>query len=102
MGVAVDVYHVWWDSDLEQSLMRAKDRILGYHLCDWLEDTSHMLLDRGMMGDGVADLKSIRHWVEQAGYTGQCEVEIFSAEYWWKRPPEQVLDTIIERFRTVC
>lgn len=102
VGVAVDVYHVWWDSDLEQSLMRAKDRVLGYHLCDWLEDTSHMLLDRGMMGDGVADLKSIRHWVEQAGYTGQCEVEIFSAEYWWKRPPEQVLDTIIERFRTVC
>lgn len=102
VGVAVDVYHVWWDSDLEQSLMRAKDRVLGYHLCDWLEDTSHMLLDRGMMGDGVADLKSIRHWVEQAGYTGQCEVEIFSAENWWIRPPEQVLDTIIERFRTVC
>jgi len=102
VGVAVDVYHVWWDSDLEQSLMRARDRIFGYHLCDWLEDTSHMLLDRGMMGDGVADLKSIRHWVEQAGYTGQCEVEIFSAKNWWTRPPEQVLDTIIERFRTVC
>ena len=102
VGVAVDVYHVWWDSDLEQSLMRARDRIFGYHLCDWLEDTSHMLLDRGMMGDGVADLKSIRHWVEQAGYTGQCEAEIFSAKNWWTRPPEQVLGTIIERFRTVC
>ena len=55
-----------------------------------------------MIGDGVADLNSIRDWVEQAGYTGQCEVEIFSAENWWKRPPEQVLDSIIDRFRTVC
>lgn len=102
VGVAVDVYHVWWDSELEQSLMDAKDRILGYHLCDWLEDTSHMLLDRGMMGDGVADLKSIRNWVEQAGYTGLCEVEIFSADNWWKRSPEQVLDIIVERYRSVC
>ena len=66
IGVAVDVYHVWWDSQLENSLKDAHGRILGYHLCDWLEDTSHMLLDRGMMGDGVADLKSIRRWVEQA------------------------------------
>ena len=54
--------------------MQAKGRILGYHLCDWKEDTRDMLLDRGMMGDGVADLKSIRKWVEQAGYTGHCEV----------------------------
>ena len=102
VGVAVDVYHVWWDSQLQQSLSDAKGNILGYHLCDWLEDTSHMLLDMGMMGDGVADLKSIRQWVEQAGYSGLCEVEIFSAENWWKRPPEEVLDILVERFRTVC
>ena len=102
VGIAVDVYHVWWDSDLEHSLADASGRILGYHLCDWLEETSHMLLDRGMMGDGVADLKSIRKWVEQAGYLGQCEVEIFSAENWWKRPPEEVLDMLVERFRTEC
>lgn len=102
IGIAVDVYHVWWDADLEQCLHNAKGKILGYHLCDWLEDTSHMLLDRGMMGDGVADLKTIRKWVEHADYVGLCEVEIFSAEDWWKRPPEEVLDTIVERFRTVC
>ena len=102
VGIAVDVYHVWWDSQLENSLKDAGGRILGYHLCDWLEDTSHMLLDRGMMGDGVADLKSIRRWVEQAGYDGQCEVEIFSAENWWKRSPDEVLDCLVERFRSVC
>ena len=99
VGIAVDVYHVWWDSELEESLMQAKGRILGYHLCDWKEDTRDMLLDRGMMGDGVADLKSIRKWVEQAGYTGHCEVEIFSSEHWWKKSPGDVLDLIAERFR---
>ena len=61
-----------------------------------------MLLDRGMMGDGVADLKSIRRSVEAAGYDGFCEVEIFSSENWWKANPEFVLRTIAERFRTLC
>lgn len=103
VGIAVDVYHVWWDTTLPQELKRAgKDRLLGYHLCDWLADTRDVLLDRGMMGDGVADLKAIRQAVEAAGYRGLCEVEIFSAQDWWKRPLREVLLTCIERFRTVC
>ena len=102
LGVAVDVYHVWWDTTLPGALARAGGRILGYHLCDWLEETGDMLLDRGMMGDGVADLKAIRAAVEGAGYRGACEVEVFSARDWWQRDPGEVLDVIVERFRTVC
>lgn len=103
LGLAVDIYHVWWDSDLDAQLQRAgKDRIFGYHLCDWLADTQDVLLDRGMMGDGVADLKAIRASVEGAGYAGPCEVEIFSANNWWKRDPGDVLDVMVERFRTLC
>ncbi|MFC3059474.1 sugar phosphate isomerase/epimerase family protein [Paenirhodobacter populi] len=102
LGVAVDVYHVWWDTDLPAQLARAGERILGYHLCDWLAGTRDVLLDRGMMGDGVADLKGLRAAVEGAGYDGLCEVEIFSADNWWKRDPDEVLDTIVMRFRTVC
>ncbi len=102
LGVAVDVYHVWWDTDLPQQIKRAGRRILGYHLCDWLADTQDVLLDRGMMGDGVADLRAIRASVEAAGYRGACEVEVFSANNWWKRPPEQVLDVMVQRFRAVC
>ncbi|WP_421578822.1 sugar phosphate isomerase/epimerase family protein [Shinella sp. M31] len=103
LGLAVDVYHVWWDSDLDAQLQRAgKGRIFGYHLCDWLADTRDVLLDRGMMGDGVADLKAIRASVEGAGYAGPCEVEIFSANTWWKRDPGDVLDVMVERFRTLC
>lgn len=102
LGVAVDVYHVWWDTTLAESCAEAGDRILGFHLCDWLEDTADMLLDRGMMGDGVADLRSIRKAVEDAGYAGACEVEVFSAANWWRRDPAEVLDTMVERFRSVC
>lgn len=103
VGIAVDVYHVWWDRTLAESLAAARGRVLGYHLCDWLETTRHMLLDRGMMGDGVADLRAIRQALEDgAGYTGLCEVEIFSAEDWWKRDPAEVLDVIVDRFRRYC
>lgn len=102
VGVAVDVYHVWWDTDLERQAMRAADRILGFHLCDWLADTADVLLDRGMMGDGVADLRALRSAVEKAGYAGLCEVEVFSAANWWKRDPREVLDVMIDRFQAVC
>jgi sugar phosphate isomerase/epimerase len=83
LGIAIDVYHVWWDGMLAESCKRAGQRITGYHLCDWLKNTSDMLLDRGMMGDGVADLKSSRRAVESAGYEGACEVEVFSRDLWW-------------------
>ncbi len=102
VGVAIDVYHVWWDTDLARQLTRAGTRIFGYHLCDWLADTQDVLLDRGMMGDGVADLRWIRAQVEAAGYVGSCEVEIFSAENWWRQSPAKVLDVMLDRFRTVC
>lgn len=103
LGIAVDVYHVWWDTDLAAQLQRAGgERIFGYHLCDWLADTRDVLLDRGMMGDGVADLRAIRADVENAGYRGFCEVEIFSANNWWKRNPAEVLDVLVERYRTSC
>ncbi|MEM1431745.1 MAG: sugar phosphate isomerase/epimerase family protein [Pseudomonadota bacterium] len=102
LGIAVDVYHVWWDSGLRDSCAAAGTRIVGYHLCDWLEHTSDMLLDRGMMGDGVADLRAIRAAIEAAGYTGACEVEIFSRDTWWKVAPDRALATIVERFKAVC
>ena len=103
LGVAIDVCHVWWDTTLADTLARrGRGRILGYHLCDWLAETNDILLDRGMMGDGVADLPALRAMVEGAGYGGLCEVEIFSARNWWKRDPHEVLDIIVDRFRRMC
>ena len=39
--------------------------------------------------------------VEDAGYAGHCDVEIFSAGNWWKRDPAEVLQVCIERYRSV-
>ena len=92
LGVAVDVYHVWWDPKLAAQIARAgKRRLLAYHICDWLVPTRDLLNDRGMMGDGVVDLPGIRAWMEGAGYAGFHEVEIFSKLDWWQRDPDEVL-----------
>jgi sugar phosphate isomerase/epimerase len=101
LGVAVDVYHVWWDPKLEAQIARAgRERLLAFHVCDWLVPTRDLLNDRGMMGDGVIDIPRIRGWVEAAGFDGYSEVEIFSSENWWKRPEDDVLATCIERHRS--
>jgi sugar phosphate isomerase/epimerase len=105
LGIAVDVYHVWWDPQLKREIERAgghAGRLMAFHLSDWLVPTTDLLLDRGMMGDGVIDLRLIRSWMEEAGYRGAHEVEIFSERNWWKRDPESVLGTCIERHQTVC
>jgi sugar phosphate isomerase/epimerase len=104
VGVAIDVYHVWWDPKLYAQIARAgaNGRILAHHICDWLVPTRDLLLDRGMMGDGVIDLRAIRVAIEKAGYRGSQEVEIFSSENWWKRPGEEVLATCVERFLATC
>ena len=101
LGVAVDVYHVWWDPDLKAGIERAgaANRLFAYHICDWLVPTTDLLNDRGMMGDGVIDLPLIRSWMEAAGYRGMHEVEIFSSANWWKRDPDSVLATCRARHR---
>ena len=101
-GVAIDIYHVWWDPDLARQIARAGARIYAHHICDWLVPTRDLLLDRGMMGDGVIDLRGFRGMIEAAGYFGPQEVEIFSAENWWKRDPDDVIEICIERTRACC
>ena len=101
LGVAVDVYHVWWDPKLEAQIQRAgKERLLAFHVCDWMLPTTHLLEDRGMMGDGVIDIPRIRGWVEAQGFAGYSEVEIFSSGNWWQRQSAEVLDTCIARHRS--
>ena len=104
VGVAIDVYHVWWDPNLAGAIARAgrMKRIFAHHICDWLVPTRDMLLDRGMMGDGVIDLPGIRTMIEDAGFFGPQEVEIFSQDNWWKRPGDEVLAVIKERVGSVC
>jgi sugar phosphate isomerase/epimerase len=101
LGVVIDVYHIWWDPNYLSQIERAgKDRIKAFHVCDWLVPTTDMLNDRGMMGDGVIEIRSIRSAVEAQGFTGYSEVEIFS-NTWWDKPMDEVLRTCIARHRSV-
>ncbi len=102
LGVTVDVYHVWWDFEVIEQIGRiGRDRLHTFHICDWLVPTTDLLTGRGMMGDGVIEIAKLRGAVEAVGFTGSCEVEVLSTA-WWRRPMDEVLSTIIERYRTVC
>lgn len=101
VGVAVDVYHLWWDPNLEAEIKRcgAHDKLFAFHVCDWKSPTVDMLNDRGLMGEGCIPLQQIRSWVEAAGFKGFIEVEIFSNEY-WKLDQSIFLNQIINAYRS--
>ena len=93
VGIAADVYHIWWDSDLEKEIARAGKRIVGFHVCDWKCPTVDFLNDRGLMGEGCINIPSIRKMVEATGFDGWNEVEIFSDRH-WSRDPDAFLKDI--------
>ncbi|MFT3672860.1 sugar phosphate isomerase/epimerase family protein [Aestuariivirga sp.] len=102
VGTIIDCYHVWWDPNIRRDIARAgrEKRIFGFHVCDWLVPTTDVLNDRGMMGDGIIDIRGLRTALEEAGHTGAVEVEIFSAQNWWRRPMAETLQACRERFST--
>jgi sugar phosphate isomerase/epimerase len=103
LGVALDVYHVWWDPQLREQIERAGEkRLLAFQISDWLPGSRDMVADRGMMGDGVVDLPLLRSWMEEAGYRGFHEAEVLSAGNWWRRDPDEVLATCRVRHQTAC
>lgn len=99
IGIAVDVYHVWWDPDLHNQIKRcgANGNLSAFHICDWKTPTLDMLNDRGIMGEGCIDIKEIRGWVEAAGFKGYNEVEIFSTIH-WKEDQNIFFDRILKAY----
>ncbi|MGV9804856.1 sugar phosphate isomerase/epimerase family protein [Micromonospora chersina] len=98
VGVVVDTFHIWWDPEVWRQIARAGDRIASFQVCDFLTPLpADVLLGRGMMGDGHIDFPPFRRAVEEAGYTGDTEVEIFNAEV-WATDPDEVLATMKDRY----
>jgi len=97
VGVVVDVYHVWWDPERTDEIARLGKRIVGYHVNDWLVPVRDVLMNRGMMGDGVIELRTIRGEVERAHYTGPIEVEIFN-EGIWSLSVDEIIQLTRNRF----
>ena len=100
VGIAVDVYHLWWDPTLESEIMRCgrNGNLSAFHVCDWKSPTEDMLLDRGLMGEGSINVPEIRRWVEAAGFEGFNEVEIFSNHY-WSMDQSEFLEKIINAYQ---
>lgn len=99
VGVAVDVYHLWWDEDLEREIMRcgSNNNLMAFHVCDWKVPTNDFLLDRGLMGEGCINIPQIREWVENAEFKGMNEVEIFSSTY-WEMDQDEYLGKIVDAY----
>jgi len=100
VGIAADVYHIWWDPDVESELRLSAEQntLFGFHICDWRVQTRHLLTDRGLMGDGCIDVAGFRRLVNEIGFDGFHEIEVFSEEYWaWDQG--KYLDLILERER---
>lgn len=99
VGVAIDVYHIWWDDRLEQEIYRCgmNNNLYAFHLCDWKNPTGDMLNDRGLMGEGVIPIQKIIDMVRKSGFEGMYEVEIFSNQY-WSEDPDEFLEKIIHAF----
>lgn len=97
VGVVIDAFHVWWDPELYAQIERAKGRILGFHVSDWIVPVPDLLMGRGMMGDGVIELRRMRKAVEAAGYDGPIEVEIFNRQI-WDMEGDEALALIKERY----
>lgn len=99
VGVAVDVYHVWWDPELHREIKRCGESgyLFAFHICDWMTPTKDLLNDRGLMGEGCINIKGIRGWVEEAGFTGYNEVEIFS-DRWWEKDQDEFLEAIVNGY----
>ncbi|HYC86396.1 MAG TPA: sugar phosphate isomerase/epimerase family protein [Chryseosolibacter sp.] len=100
VGVAVDVYHLWWDPELQSEITRCgmNNHLFAFHICDWKVPTVDLLLDRGIMGEGCIPVKKIRGWVEGAGFAGYNEVEIFSTTH-WKSDQGEFLSRIIDAYK---
>ena len=96
-GVALDTYALWWDLNLPRDIRRAAPRLRHFHVSDWLAETTDLRLDRGMPGDGLINNRAIRRAVEDAGFRGPVEVEIFSKRRWWNEPPDAVVSEIVQR-----
>jgi sugar phosphate isomerase/epimerase len=100
VGVAVDVYHLWWDPRLQAEIARCGEmgKLFAFHVCDWKVPTEDFLTDRGLMGEGCIPIRRIRGWVEETGFTGFNEVEIFSERY-WAMDQREYLGMITEAYR---
>lgn len=97
-GIVADTYHSWWDPEFMSGLRKTgPEQIITFHLCDWLLPTRDIYHDRGMIGDGVIDFAAYKKLLDEIGYDGPFEIELFSKLDWWLRDGYETVAVSIER-----
>lgn len=99
IGIQFDVWHLWNTPTLYDDIAGELHRFTGVHVCDVREPTRGWA-DRALPGDGIADVPSILRALDEAGWDGLYDIEIFSddgtfgANYpdsFWAAPPAETL-----------
>jgi sugar phosphate isomerase/epimerase len=98
VGLVVDVYHIWWDPQVYVEIAKTAERIFAFHVSDWIVPTPDFLMGRGMMGDGVIEIRRLREAVDAAGYAGPIEVEIFN-DTLWSQSTDEIVGQVAESFQ---
>jgi sugar phosphate isomerase/epimerase len=77
VGIQFDVWHLWNSPDVLDEIPRHAHLIAGVHVDDY-RDPTRGWADRVLPGDGVADLAGILGVLEEVGWEGYYDLEIFS------------------------
>jgi sugar phosphate isomerase/epimerase len=107
IDIVYDVYHLFETEDIVELTRRHASAFGGVQICDWRAQTRGWM-DRVLPGDGVIDLPALFAALDDGGYAGWYDLEVFSddgrygADYpdsLWKLPPRQVLEAGLAGFR---
>ena len=102
-----DTWHLWDTPDVLSLLRQNIDLIAAVHVSDWRPNTRSWP-DRAFPGEGILPMHDILDALDDAGFTGYYDVEIFSddgmygndyADSLWKLPPEEIVDRATRIFR---
>jgi sugar phosphate isomerase/epimerase len=103
MGVLVDTWHLWNSPTVLDDLRAHADRVAGVHVADWRDPTRNTS-DRAFPGEGVADLPAILRALDESGYRGWYDVEIFSEvaeDSLWSLPADEAARRARKSFERV-
>ena len=79
MGVLFDTWHLWDTPNVLDHIRAEAHRFPAVHVNDWRAETRGWD-DRALPGEGVMDLPAIFAALEDGGFDGWFELEVFSTE----------------------
>jgi len=77
VGIMFDTWHLWNSETVLEDVERHVGRFTGVHVADW-RDPTREVNDRVFPGEGVAGLPGLLAALEQAGWEGFLDIEVFS------------------------